>query len=556
MGPRGGGVAVTASPGTVTVAARQVLTAVPGARRLWGTARPRVAVVVRAGRLSLRRWQDAGWQPSGGRRSGDADMAARVAQLLDALAPVEPAAAPRTPPRDRVVRAVDAGGDRAIWLVLAVLLGELPVPEEVVATRRRAAVLGTGPALDEVARRARRRARRPGPRRPRVRVLHEQVLVDLEHTSRTELATGIQRVARRTAARWAEHHAVHCVGWTADGRALRSLDAAETSRALTGSGEAGRRGPTTEVVVPWGGTYLLPELVTEGDRQPRLAALARFGGLRTGVIGFDCVPVTSAETTDEAMGGAFAGNLAMVREFSRVAAISRAAAGEYSGWRRMVRAAGWPGPEITAVPLPTEAEAPSPGARDALRERTGLAPEDPYVLVVGSHEPRKNHLAVLHAAERLWREGVRFGLLFVGGNAWHSEAFSAQLTAAASRGRAVVAVRALPEDELWAAYRAARCVAFPSLNEGFGLPVAEALAVGTPVLTSDFGSMAEIAAGGGALLVDPRDDDALLGGLRTLLCDDDTHQRLRAEAGQRVTRTWDDYAEELWTYFVPRDAPG
>ena len=116
------------------------------------------------------------------------------------------------------------------------------------------------------------------------------------------------------------------------------------------------------------------------------------------------------------------------------------------------------------------------------------------VLCVGSHEPRKNHLAVLHAAELLWREGVAFSLVFVGGNAWRAERFVDQGRAAAGGGRPIVSVRALPDDLLWAAYRLAHCLIFPSLNEGFGLPVAEALASGTPVVTSEFGSMQEIAA--------------------------------------------------------------
>jgi glycosyltransferase involved in cell wall biosynthesis len=172
------------------------------------------------------------------------------------------------------------------------------------------------------------------------------------------------------------------------------------------------------------------------------------------------------------------------------------------------------------------------------------------VLVVGSHEPRKNHVAVLHAAERLWGEGLRFSLVMVGGNAWNGDRFQRELTRLQGRGRPVEPVTAISDGELWAAYRLARCVLFPSLHEGFGLPVAEALAVATPALTSNVGSMAEIAADGGALTVDPRDDDALVRGFRALLIDDDLHRRLVDLARARPRRSWDDYAREAWTALV------
>jgi glycosyltransferase involved in cell wall biosynthesis len=93
-------------------------------------------------------------------------------------------------------------------------------------------------------------------------------------------------------------------------------------------------------------------------------------------------------------------------------------------------------------------------------------------------------------------------------------------------------------------------VVFPSLNEGFGLPVAEAIAAGTPVVTSDFGSMREIAAHGGAILVDPRDDEAIADAVWTLVTDDDAHARLAAEARRAPRRTWDEYADLVWRHLV------
>jgi glycosyltransferase involved in cell wall biosynthesis len=91
---------------------------------------------------------------------------------------------------------------------------------------------------------------------------------------------------------------------------------------------------------------------------------------------------------------------------------------------------------------------------------------------------------------------------------------------------------------------------FPSLHEGFGLPVAESLALAVPVVTSNYGSTAEIAREGGCLLVDPRNDDAIAAAMRKLLTDDHLHARLLAECLARTPRSWADYADELWTRAV------
>ena len=78
----------------------------------------------------------------------------------------------------------------------------------------------------------------------------------------------------------------------------------------------------------------------------------------------------------------------------------------------------------------------------------------------------------------------------------------------------------------------------------------ESLAAGTPVITSRFGSMAELAEGGGALTVDPRDDHDLRDAMRALLTDDALHLRLREEAAARPPRTWDTYAAELAAFLL------
>jgi glycosyltransferase involved in cell wall biosynthesis len=443
-----------------------------------------------------------------------------------------------------------------VWLAIAVLTGHLPLDDDVVAALRRLDLDGPGAALGPAAASVTSLLSPERYRPARVEVLRGAIVVDLHHTSRTYLATGIQRVARQVATRWDRDHEVVLVGWSGDDTALRRLDPSARRRALghdldDRSPDAGAPSgdDATTVVVPWECTYVLPELAPEEARTARLLALARRSGNRTCAIGFDCVPLTTAETADEAMGGAFARLLAAVRHMDTVATISEAAAVEYRGWREMLASVAVDGPAVEAVPLPTEGSERSPGADAAARDRLGVG-HLPLVLCVGSHEPRKNHLAVLHAADLLWRQGLRFSLTFVGGNAWKSGRFRERLAALQGEGRFVESVSTLDDDLLWAAYRLAHVVVFPSINEGFGLPIAEALASGTPVITSAYGAMAEVAGDGGALLVDPRDDHDLADALARVMTDPELHAKLAGEARDRPRRTWDAYAAELWQLFV------
>ena len=481
-------------------------------------------------------------------------LADRMATLLRTLGQPVPAGGCR-PLARAVETALTAADAPRVWLALAVLTGRLPVDADVVETLRRLRLDGPRCALSPAVARSTSRLG-SGRRNPaRVEVLCGAVTVDLQHTSETDLATGIQRVARETARRWDRDHEVELVGWTEDYTALRRLGPLAHRRALGDIRTAERvvPQPTTQdvptIVVPWGGTHLTVELATEEPRTSRMQALARYSGNRTAMIGFDCVPLTTAETAAEAMGAAFARLLAGVGHMDRVATISEGAAVEYRGWRAMLAGAGLAGPDIVSVPLPVEAQEPTAVALEAARSRFALG-SLPLVLVVGSHEPRKNHLAVLHAAELLWREGLAYSLVFVGGNSWSSDRFTQVFTGMRDGGRPVQSISALSDELLWAAYRTAHVVLFPSLNEGFGLPVAEALASGTPVITSGYGSMAEIAEHGGALLVDPRDDHDLVRALRRILTEPALHAELAAQAGARPRRSWDTYADELWDCLV------
>jgi glycosyltransferase involved in cell wall biosynthesis len=468
------------------------------------------------------------------------------------------------PPGSGLLQPVESILERAkpseLWLLLSVLTGRLPcVPD--VHELVRAAKLGHGG--EELGFRLDRSGVLEADSWPDVEVIVGTVVVDVHHTACNPFVTGIQRVAREAVRRWVRDHEVVLLGWTEDFSAYRRLRPPEVTAALTGvrsppagaSRSATDDVPPASVVVPWKCVHIVPELAAEPERAHRYQAFVAFSGSTTGLVGHDCVPLVAAETCVEGMAVGFAAFLAAAANVDRIATNSASSAAEFGGWRSMLAATGRSGPDIRAIPLGVDVHL---STQDALAEARRLMciGSLPAVLAVGSHEPRKNHLALIHAAELLWREGLQFTLTFVGGNAWNSAEFltiAAELQAAR---RPLQVLRDMSDDLLWAAYRIAYCTVFPSLHEGFGLPVAESLVSGTPVITSSFGSMAENASRGGAMLVDPHSDHELAAALRALLTDPALRGRLAAEATAVPLRSWDDYAKDTWEYFVGDTMPG
>ena len=164
--------------------------------------------------------------------------------------------------------------------------------------------------------------------------------------------------------------------------------------------------------------------------------------------------------------------------------------------------------------------------------RHGL--ERPYVLSVGTAEPRKNLGAVFGAFARLRREDV--DLVVVGPSGWGEDLLA--LAGAVPRER-VHLLGFVPAADLPGLYGGAAAFCYPSLLEGFGLPVLEAMAQAAPVVTSAGTATAEVA-GDAALLVEPTDHDAVAAALAGLIDDPDAARRLGDAARRRAeTFTWD-----------------
>jgi alpha-1,3-rhamnosyl/mannosyltransferase len=177
---------------------------------------------------------------------------------------------------------------------------------------------------------------------------------------------------------------------------------------------------------------------------------------------------------------------------------------------------------------------PAP-AGPALRARLGI--DRPYVACVGTLEPRKNLVTALRAFARVSeRLGDEVALVVVGGRGWRNEAFEEELRSV--RGK-VVLTGFLSDEDLVGVIAGARCFLYPSLHEGFGFPPLEAMACGTPVVTSATSSLPEVV-GDAGLLVDPRDVEAVAAAVERVFADDALHDALRAYGLDRAASyTWE-----------------
>jgi glycosyltransferase involved in cell wall biosynthesis len=219
---------------------------------------------------------------------------------------------------------------------------------------------------------------------------------------------------------------------------------------------------------------------------------------------------------------------------ARIIAISRATADD------LVARLGADRTKIAVVhEAPTPLAVPSAECIAATRARYGLA--RPYALFVGTIHPRKNIARLLAAYAALGQEGgPGFDLALIGAAGWRSGALIAQ---AAAQER-VHLLGYVPAADLPALLAGATFFVFPSLYEGFGLPVLEAQSLGVPVMTSHNSALPEIA-GDAALLVDPTDVDAIAHAMLQLSQDETLRRRLIAAGYANVQRySWTKAAAE------------
>jgi len=234
---------------------------------------------------------------------------------------------------------------------------------------------------------------------------------------------------------------------------------------------------------------------------------------------------------------------------TRVIAVSRSTLGE------LLDLSGVEAARVVVIPLGVDRSVFRPLPEEKVREvRIRFGVDGPYLLFVGGIEPRKNLPDLVRAMTRVSQD---VSLVIAGaGVEWNPEGTgllreALEALPAAARRR-VVETGYVSERDKVALLSGAEALVYPSLYEGFGLPVLEAMACGTPVVTSNRSSLPEVA-GPAAVLVDPTDPGAIAAALDRVLSDTQLRAQLRTAGMERAAQfTWEETARR--TAEVLRDA--
>jgi glycosyltransferase involved in cell wall biosynthesis len=387
------------------------------------------------------------------------------------------------------------------------------------------------------------------------------LLFDASHTSHTSAQTGIQRVCRSLFAELEARNEVapichdhHMQGW-------RPLSSGELSILRDRSGGAGKsRGAKWTMAQRYSGRarrwfglqprlpdsagLICPEFFSNRAGAVLPGLLAAVNGPRVAVF-YDAIPLKFPEFTPPATVARFSGYLRELLLFDGIAAISEDSAASLRDYWR------WLGvkqtPPVLGLPLGTD----RPAATGQLPTGSNL----PRVLCVCTIEGRKNHLALLDACESLWREGLSFELQLIGiARPETAGAALARIAELQNSGRSLLFNGSVPEADLHAAYRQCSFTVYPSLVEGFGLPVLESLHYGKPCVCAGWGAVGESAHDGGCIPLESVDAASLARALRQLLKNPAELAELSTAARARHLKTWPEYAGEFtaWMHSLPR----
>lgn len=383
-----------------------------------------------------------------------------------------------------------------------------------------------------------------------------QLLFDASHTSHTSAQTGIQRVCRTFFAELAATGPVlpvcydpHLIGW-------RPLAERELSVLRDRSGGAGssrgakwtltqkvsgatRRWLRRRPPLPGANGLICPELFSAkvGSRLPEL--LSAVTGPRVAIF-YDAIPLKFPELTPPGTVARFPSYLRELLLFDGVAAISEDSAASLRDFWRWLGVGNTP--PVHALPLGID----QPQAAPAEEKGTvGI----PRLLSVCTIEGRKNHLALLEAVEILWSEGRQFELQLIGlARPDTAGPALSRIHALQQRGRPLLFRGSVPEADLHTAYRQCSFTIYPSLIEGFGMPVLESLQYGKPCICSGLGALGESAHGGGCIPLDSVDAASLSLSIRRLLTSPGELAALADHARARHLKSWPEYAAEFTSW--------
>lgn len=313
----------------------------------------------------------------------------------------------------------------------------------------------------------------------------------------------------------------------------------DTRKSLDRIERLARRLYPREFLPPAGSWILIPELMTS-EELVGVFSFARQHELKVAVVFHDALPIEFPELVNERYRAdherymraiAQADCLLPVSEYSKVC---------YIEWAQR---SGVEMPRIEVCLNGVEfREKGEEGNQLKLPE--GVQGE--FVLCVSTVEPRKNHLKLLDAWRRLLAQGKTLPQLVLVGNAYIGfEDLVKEVCKICIEEAGIVWLEGVSDEELETLYARCRFTVFPSIAEGFGLPILESVWYGRPCLCANFGAMEEAAIGGGCLRIDMREVAAIESGIRKMAFDATLMTSLEAECQRRKLRTWSDYATQV-----------
>jgi len=285
-----------------------------------------------------------------------------------------------------------------------------------------------------------------------------------------------------------------------------------------------------------GDWFLTAEVFSPAER-PGWDDLLAQRPCRLAAIFHDAIPLKFPQITWPQSVARHPAYLKMLARFDRVWAVSEASRHELLGYWRWLGVVAEPPVDVLALGADFDGS-----ARVVDREE----PAAKALLGLGILEPRKNQLLLLETCEQLWNEGLEFSLHVVGRTNPHfGGPIVARIKESARRYRGLRYHAAVDDRVLGRLFGEARAVVFPTIAEGCGLPVLEALWRGVPVVCSDLPVLRENTLGGGCLLAPVNERGAWVDALRKILTDDGLQARLQGEARSRALPTWRAAAETI-----------
>lgn len=288
--------------------------------------------------------------------------------------------------------------------------------------------------------------------------------------------------------------------------------------------------------------------ITETSMAPVLAAgqkFARNQGWNVAAIFYDAIPILHPEfVKDRQILHNHAAYMRQLADCNAIIPISEFSAQCLRDF--------WRDQNVSGTSVQVDLLAGQLGATDTSKvaEQARAAKADGHVariLCVSTIEPRKNHLRLIDACLELKRRrpDLKWQLDLVGNRYAGGEELADQVNAACKNHLEINWLGVVDDETLIDLYAKADFTVYPSLIEGYGVPIVESLAFGKPCLCSNGGVMAELAADGGCLTVDVRSVDALSKAVERLLCDSALLEDLSEQARSRPVRTWDEYARDF-----------